>query len=1004
MPSPSATPPSSQVTLVLRISGGSFATGFSASLSISEPGRVNPQQRYQLPPCAELPAAYQRWQTTYGALTHTRQIKPIAGQTTQRSYEERRSDCRRETITFEDKCSEWFHQPTFEALRRSIFSEVHLRQLKQVPILLEADTNELAQDVLLRKLPWHLWKLLEQDLRSSELIVSAPVAPSNHQFSGPVNILAVFGSRAGGIQLSGDLAALEQLRLNGANLVLLDQPSSKSLQEALWKQPWDVLFFAGHSASCADTTGGIIYLKDGITLSLRDLKSSLNRAVENGLKLAIFNSCDGLSLADYLAERRVPVSIVMREPVPDIVARHFLEYFLEEFSQGEINLHAAVRKARERLQWLESNGENACPAATWLPIVFQNPNQSPLFWPPHAPEPLPAALLSAPTPPTQQIALQPSASQETASPQTAPPQTAPPQTASPQPAPPQMAPPQTASQQTASQQTQHPISSPTASQPSFSFSHSLFNTQPAPNQPSTANPASLSRLSPKPNKQWRKGALLLLVAILLWKGGSWLRTRFLVEPALSGLSEEIQPQQPSVYGSVEERFSEGDRELIKKESDFLKCPGSKQTFEQLKAEGIRAMANQNYEMANTIFEQALEECPSPEVVIYNHNAAIGTAEAYTLAVTVPYTPYPDNAVQMLRGTGTAQEQINDIDTSGGINGKPLRILLVEDSDSPEAAAEIAKVLIDERPDVIGALGHWTSGVSDEAFKVYERKQQLAFITPVSTATDLVSSGSNWVFRATVDSYKTQSAIVEHLSNPKGDDASPIDKVAIFYVDAARTSEDLSLYSWDLTRQFEKLFGPAGGQVVNRFSFADPRFEENAEAAAREMVATAKSNGAQAVLLAPNSSLVTFATSVIEAASAAKLTVLGEVNLFRQSVLDHTCPASEGMIISLPWHVTGQANPAFVEAARSLWGGDVSPATAMTYNATQAMAAAIRLSPGKPTRASVKEALNRDDFESGMTADAEPFTFQDNTRAADAQLVKVVLNSEQTSGCAFQAIE
>ena len=301
--------------------------------------------------------------------------------------------------------------------------------------------------------------------------------------------------------------------------------------------------------------------------------------------------------------------------------------------------------------------------------------------------------------------------------------------------------------------------------------------------------------------------------------------------------------------------------------------------------------------------------------------------------------------------------------------------------------------------------YWTSGVSAEAFKVYERRQQLAFITPVSTATNLVNGGSNWVFRATVDSAKTQSAIVEHIVKPKEPNQPSIDKVAVFYVDSARTSEELSLYSKDLADQFEQQFSRAGGQVINKFSFADPRFEENPKAAAREMVEEAKAKGAQAVLLAPNSSLVDYGEAVIDAASDAGLTIIGEVNLFRQSVLVDTCPASEGMIIALSWHVTGQVNPAFVRDTKALWGGDVSPVTAMTYNATQAMAEAIRLSPGEPTRASVKEALSSDTFESLATADAEPFKFNEHTRAAAAQLVKVVSDSSTNkSGCAFKATE
>jgi hypothetical protein len=55
----------------------------------------------------------------------------------------------------------------------------------------------------------------------------------------------------------------------------------------------------------------------------------LKRAITQGLKLAIFNSCDGLGLADYLTDLQIPQTIFMREPVPDRVAHEFLKNFLE---------------------------------------------------------------------------------------------------------------------------------------------------------------------------------------------------------------------------------------------------------------------------------------------------------------------------------------------------------------------------------------------------------------------------------------------------------------------------------------------------------------------------------------------------------------------------------------------------------------------------------------------------------------------------------------------------
>ncbi|MHC5746735.1 MAG: CHAT domain-containing protein [Nostoc sp.] len=75
------------------------------------------------------------------------------------------------------------------------------------------------------------------------------------------------------------------------------------------------------------------------------MKHGLKKAIESGLHLAIFNSCDGLGLAEALEDLHIPQVIVMREPVPDLVAQEFLKHFLTEFSNGQ-SLYSALREAR----------------------------------------------------------------------------------------------------------------------------------------------------------------------------------------------------------------------------------------------------------------------------------------------------------------------------------------------------------------------------------------------------------------------------------------------------------------------------------------------------------------------------------------------------------------------------------------------------------------------------------------------------------------------------------
>lgn len=94
-----------------------------------------------------------------------------------------------------------------------------------------------------------------------------------------------------------------------------------------------------------------------------------------GLKLAIFNSCDGLGIARDLADLQIPNIIVMREPIPDEVAQKFVKNFLPRFTVENKSLYISVREARKNLQELEDK----YPCASWLPVICQNPADEPIW-------------------------------------------------------------------------------------------------------------------------------------------------------------------------------------------------------------------------------------------------------------------------------------------------------------------------------------------------------------------------------------------------------------------------------------------------------------------------------------------------------------------------------------------------------------------------------------------------------------------------------------------------
>jgi len=189
-------------------------------------------------------------------------------------------------------------------------------------------------------------------------------------FKSKVRILAILG-HSDGIDTERDRALLKQLP--NADIAFLVEESRKEISDRLWEQAWDIIFFAGHSKTEGET--GRIYINPTESLTIDELWYALKKAVERGLQLAIFNSCDGLGLAQKLDDLQIPQMIVMRELVPDRVAQEFLKYFLTAFALGT-PLSLAVRDARERLQGLEGQ----FPCASWLPVVYQNPAEEPLTW------------------------------------------------------------------------------------------------------------------------------------------------------------------------------------------------------------------------------------------------------------------------------------------------------------------------------------------------------------------------------------------------------------------------------------------------------------------------------------------------------------------------------------------------------------------------------------------------------------------------------------------------
>lgn len=351
--------------VIFEIGEGNFEKGFPVKVRIREVEKSHwTEFAGRLPASSIIPQQYSEWQSVYHNLPGNWLITIPQTQITHVSTKEA---CYHAAQKFQSAFNEWLNQPSVRQLERQFLPKIGNWQ--NVRFILQ------TQDSLLRRLPWHLWDIFNINDIQPEIIIASEYESSKQQLKTPVKILAVIGNSQG-IDIQKDLQALTA-KLPGAIIEALIEPSRRELVDKLWHQPWDVLFFAGHSCSQQNDTWGEIQINASESLSLLKLRHTLRYAVQKGLKLAIFNSCDGLGLARNLADLRIPYVIVMREPVPDVVAQHFWEYFLTVFASGE-SLYTAVQQARLRLQ---EELEDEYPCASWLPVIFQNPAAAVLKYP-----------------------------------------------------------------------------------------------------------------------------------------------------------------------------------------------------------------------------------------------------------------------------------------------------------------------------------------------------------------------------------------------------------------------------------------------------------------------------------------------------------------------------------------------------------------------------------------------------------------------------------------------
>ena len=158
---------------------------------------------------------------------------------------------------------------------------------------------------------------------------------------------------------------------------------------------------------------------------------------------------------------------------------------------------------------------------------------------------------------------------------------------------------------------------------------------------------------------------------------------------------------------------------------------------------------------------------------------------------------------------------------------------------------------------------------------------------------------------------------------------------------------------------------------------------------------AKQDGAEAIMLAPNTPMLDKALEVVNANSQ-KLPILGGDAVLQAKTREMAGKNALGMIIASPWNSLDNSQSNFLRRARSLWGEEISWRTALAYDATQAL---ITATDNNFTRVGVQQALTALSFTANGASGTVKF-LPSGDRITNVELVHLISDPNAKYGYNF----
>ncbi|MBD2298269.1 bifunctional serine/threonine-protein kinase/ABC transporter substrate-binding protein [Nostoc sp. FACHB-190] len=399
------------------------------------------------------------------------------------------------------------------------------------------------------------------------------------------------------------------------------------------------------------------------------------------------------------------------------------------------------------------------------------------------------------------------------------------------------------------------------------------------------------------------------------------------------------------------RFSCGKRQLIRSPLGL----GDNIDFQK----GITAFQNQDYNQAISSFSKYLDNLNhknDPEARIYLNNARAAKSNNFIkISVCVPIDSDNGLAKEILRGVAIVQNNINT-QVNKLINGKMLLVQICKDEHRTDTAQKVAKQMVEQDKQTLGVIGHNSSLITLSAAKVYSNKiygdERLVSISPTSTAVRGTKFNQSemfeineFVFRTSPNDDKTAEVLSDYILKNKRY------RGAIFLNSKEPYSQS---FSQTFIQRFNITSGNQG-KIVNQCDLAGEQFKSISQC-----LEAVKQSNADFILLTISDDILQQEIARILRSSGDVIILGGDTSYVNSSQISEISYGK--LVVAVPWHRSNNSLSVIEKESLQLWGTKkISYASAMAYDATQALVEGLKRSGNNLTRKRLYEELSKPNF-------------------------------------------